>query len=42
MARTARLVVPEVPHHVTQRGSRRQEVFFGVEDYEAYLGLLSE
>jgi REP element-mobilizing transposase RayT len=28
MARLARLVVPDVPHHVTQRGNRRQPVFF--------------
>jgi len=28
MARIARVVVPGVPHHVTQRGNRRQPVFF--------------
>ena len=42
MARLARLVIPGVPHHVTQRGNRRQEVFFGDEDYAAYLELLRE
>jgi REP element-mobilizing transposase RayT len=42
MARIARIVVPAVPHHVTQRGNRRQAVFFGEDDYRAYLALLSE
>jgi len=42
MARLARVVVPGVPHHVTQRGNRRQETFFGEADYAAYLSLLSE
>ena len=42
MARLARLVVPDVPHHVTQRGNRRQPVFFGDEDYAAYRELVAE
>jgi REP-associated tyrosine transposase len=42
MARLARVVVPGYPHHVTQRGNRRQETFFGPEDYEAYRALMSE
>jgi putative transposase len=42
MARLARLVVPDVAHHVTQRGNRRQPVFFGDEDYLAYRELVSE
>jgi len=42
MARLARLVVSAVPHHVTQRGNRRQTVFFGDDDYRAYLTLLAE
>jgi len=41
MARLARLVVPDMPHHVTQRGNRRQPVFFGDDDYAAYRGLVS-
>lgn len=28
MARIARIVVPGLPHHVTQRGNRREQVFF--------------
>jgi putative transposase len=35
-------VVPGIPHHVTQRGNRRQETFFTEEDYIAYLSLLGE
>ena len=42
MPRFARLVVPEYPHHVTQRGSRRQPTFFVDADYSAYLDLLAE
>jgi putative transposase len=41
MARLARLVVPGVPHHVTQRGNRRQPVFFSDEDYAAYRDLVA-
>ena len=40
MARLARIVVSRLPHHVTQRGNRRQIVFFGDDDYRAYLALL--
>lgn len=42
MARLARIVVPGVPHHIAQRGNRRQETFFSDSDYKAYLRLLSE
>ncbi|MDH3970238.1 MAG: transposase [Rhodospirillales bacterium] len=42
MARFARVVVPGVPHHVTQRGNRRLETFFNDGDYRAYLDLLAE
>lgn len=42
MARMPRVVVPHYPHHVTQRGNRRQKTFFLDEDYQAYLGLLTE
>jgi putative transposase len=30
-----------MPHHVTQRGNRRQQTFFGDQDYEEYIRLLS-
>ncbi len=41
MARIARVVVPGLPHHVTQRGNRRQQTFFGDDDYAAYLELIA-
>ena len=40
MARLARVVVPDLPHHVTQRGNGRQRVFFSDDDYAHYLKLL--
>ena len=42
MARQARIVVAGWPHHVTQRGNRRQRVFFEERDYQAYLWHLGE
>ena len=42
MARLARIVVPQIPHHVTQRGNRRQQTFFQDGDYSAYLDLMAE
>ncbi len=42
MARIARAVAPGLPHHVTQRGNRRQQTFFKQGDYQAYLELMSE
>jgi putative transposase len=42
MARLARAVAAGIPHHVTQRGNRRQQVFFSDADYKTYSALLSE
>lgn len=42
MTRIARLVVPGLPHHVTQRGNRRQPTFFRPLDYRVYCDLLAE
>lgn len=42
MARIPRVVVPGMPHHVTQRGNRRQQTFFRDDDYAAYLELMAE
>ena len=42
MARMTRLVVPGYPHHVTQRGNRRQQTFFCEGDYRHYIALMSE
>jgi len=42
MARLARIVIPGLPHHVTQRGNRREPIFFENGDQEIYLDLLAE
>lgn len=42
MARFPRVVVPGLPHHVTQRGNRRQRVFFEEGDYSYYLRLVRD
>ena len=42
MARVARVVAVGYPHHVTQRGNRRLQTFFGEEDYRAYLKLMAK
>jgi hypothetical protein len=36
MARIARLVVPGIPLHVTQRGNRRERTVFGDSGYRLY------
>jgi putative transposase len=41
MARLARAVAAGVPHHVTQRGNRRQATFFGDGDCALYRDLLA-
>lgn len=41
MARLPRLVLPGIPHHVTQRGNGRQQTFFCDDDYAAYRDLLT-
>jgi len=40
MARIARIVIPNIPHHIVQRGNRSQKVFFSSKDKEFYLNLL--
>ncbi len=42
MVRLARVVAPGLPHHVTQRGNRRQQTFFSEADYRSYLALMAE
>ncbi len=42
MPRLARVVIPGCPHHVTQRGHRREDVFFTPADREHYLDLLHQ
>jgi putative transposase len=41
MARMARAVLSGVPHHLTQRGVDRQDVFGGDADREVYLALVT-
>jgi putative transposase len=42
MARLARVVIPGLPHHVTQRGNGRARTFFADADYALYRDLLAE
>lgn len=42
MPRRARVVLPNVPLHIIQRGNNRQACFFADEDYRFYLQWLSE
>ena len=42
MARLSRIVIPDAPHHVTQRGNRRQPLFSEPGDYALYRDLLAE
>ena len=42
MARLARVVIPGIPHHVTQRGNGRARTFFEDGDFALYLDLLAE
>ena len=42
MARLARVVIPHLPHHIIQRGNRRQDVFFCDADRTLYLELLKK
>lgn len=37
----ARAVLPGVPHHLTQRGVERRDVFFDPSDYEVYIELVT-
>ena len=42
MTRIARVVVPGLPHHVTQRGNRRERIFFEDGDYALYRDWLGQ
>jgi len=42
MPRLTRAVFADIPHHITQRGNRREDVFFSDEDRRAYLEWLQE
>ncbi len=42
MARIVRVVAGGLPHHITQRGNRRQKTFFCDGDYALYINLMAE
>ena len=42
MPRQARVVFPNIPHHIIQRGNRREDVFFSDSDRKQYLEWLKE
>ena len=42
MPRRPRIVVPDYPHHVIQRGARRMPVFFQDSDYKDYLRIITK
>jgi len=42
MPRVSRRIVPGFPHHITQRGTNRQSVFYTKQDRRVYLELLRE
>jgi len=42
MPHIARVIIPGVPHHVTQRGIHWMDVFFSEDDRQAYVDMLAE
>ncbi len=42
MPRLMRIVVPGIPHHVTQRGNRKQAIFFSDGDRIRYITMLTD
>jgi putative transposase len=42
MPRTARIVVPNLPYHITQRGNYRQNIFQDDEDRLCYLSWIND
>ena len=36
------MVIPGLPHHVAQRGNRRQRTFFRDIEYDAHIDLMSK
>jgi putative transposase len=41
MPRNPRIIIPDVPHHIVQRGDHKNQVFFCPDDFELYLDLLA-
>ncbi len=42
MPRTSRIVIPGIPHHITQRGNRQMPIFFSDHDRRFYLDTLTK
>src|SRR4051812_44822295 len=42
MPRTARIIRPDAPHHITQRGNRQAPIFFEAGDQIRYTAILAE
>ena len=42
MPRLARIVIPNVPYHITQRGNHRQDVFYTPDHYRQYLEYIAQ
>ncbi|MGH7900320.1 MAG: transposase, partial [Thermodesulfobacteriota bacterium] len=42
MSRSARIVIPDYPYHITQRGNYRQNVFIDDDDRIKYLSWIDE
>ena len=42
MPRRSRIVVPGIPHHITQRGNRQMPIFFSDDDRRYYLATLTK
>ena len=42
MARLARILIPGVSYHVTQRGNRRERTFFEDADYQRYRTMVGD
>ncbi|GAC1406381.1 MAG: transposase [Burkholderiaceae bacterium] len=42
MARLSRLIIPNAPHHVMQRGAARQAVFHDADDFRTFLHYLKD
>jgi putative transposase len=40
MGRVGRVVIEGIPHHIVQRGSRRQQAFFSDSDYGFYINIM--
>lgn len=41
MARMARIVVPDCPHHATRRGNRRQRTCFSISGHARHLAFVA-